>query len=145
MPQTRVRRTLGRLARDELGGEEDGRVEDDAREGEHAPHAEEAEAVAQERERAPAWPANAVDLVVLEPHVAQKRVVFAHAVLEVLNARVLLVSVVADDEALVELDDLAERQVLARRAVQATRRLDELWAGAATNERRWSMTVHGCE
>jgi len=64
--------------------------------------------------------------VVLEAHVPQERVVLAHAVLEVLDARVLLVGVVPDDEALVELDDLAERQVLPRRTVQATCGLDEL-------------------
>ena len=65
-------------------------------------------------------------LVILETHVPQERVVLLDARREFLELRLVLVDLVSGDEALVELDDLSEREVLPRRTIQPPRCLNEL-------------------
>lgn len=69
-------------------------------------------------------------LVVLEVHVAQKRVVLRDLRDELLNRWCVLVNLVPSGEAAREAHDLPEREMLPRRAVKSRRRLDELKRGA---------------
>lgn len=117
---------FGLFARDELCGDEDWGVEDDTGEGEDSPDGEEGEAVEEEEEGAPARTTDGIDLVVFQAEVPEEGVVVPDALFKLLNTRVVLVDFVADDEALVELDDLTEGEVLTGRAVEAASGLDEL-------------------
>lgn len=64
--------------------------------------------------------------MILESHVAQERVVCLDTPHEHLELRLLLVDLVSSDEPFVELDDLTQREVLARRSIESSSSLDEL-------------------
>jgi hypothetical protein len=117
------------LVRDDLGGDEDGSVEDDARQCENPPNGEEGEAVAEEEEGAPPRPTDGIDLVVLQTEVTEEGVVVPDALFELLDARVVFVDFVTDDETLVEFDDLTEGEVLPGRTVETAGGLNELREG----------------
>lgn len=74
--------------------------------------------------------------MILQSHVAQEGVVCLHSPHELLEFRLLLVDLVSSDEPFVELDDLAQREVLARRSIQSSGSLDELEVGRQY-ESRW--------
>lgn len=74
------------------------------------------------------------NLMVLEPDVLQGTIVRRDAPLEILNAGLVLEAQVTLDEAPVELDDLAQGEMLARGAVESAAGLDELSTDQERNE-----------
>lgn len=66
------------------------------------------------------------NLMILETHIPEQSVVLPDPLGQFDQSRLILVHLVAGDEALVELDDLAESEVLSRRTVQPASRLDQL-------------------
>jgi len=117
------------LVRDDLCGDEDRSVEDHSGEGENSPNGEEGETVEEEEEGTPTRTTDRVDLMVFQTEVAEEGVVIPNALFEFLDPRVVFVDFVADDETLVEFDDLTEGEVLTGRTVEAASSLDELCVG----------------
>lgn len=133
-----MQRTPRLLPTDDARGDEHGRVEDDAGQGERRPYGQHAGAVDEQDEGFPRGPVDALDLVIAQTERPQRLVVVEDVITELLDARLVLVAQVAGDEAPIELDDRAERHLLSGRTVEPTAGLDDherLVVGRADGDR----------
>lgn len=153
-------RTPSLHATDVSRSDEDGRVEHDTGQGENTPGAEQSKAVAEEDDGPPERSCcslnlqtssvssallsriNGTHLMILQSHVAQEGIICLHSPHELLEFRLLLVDLVSSDEPFVELDDLAQREVLAWRSIQSSGSLYELKVGRQCQS-RWRQEEDG--
>lgn len=79
--------------------------------------------------------------MIFESQVPKECIIVFDTGAKLLRTRLVLVHLIARNEALVQLDNLAQSQVLPGRSVEAAGGLDELWT--STSARRWSRREEG--
>jgi hypothetical protein len=119
-------RTFCLFVADDFREDEHWRMEDHAREGQQSPPQQQSRAVDEQQETLDGAIGRALDLVIGDAHVPEESVVRDDALAKLDDAWFVLVVEVSFHEALAELDDLSQSEVLPGDTVQSTSRLNNL-------------------